>query len=168
MQSVAYNVDCMDYMRTLPDKAFDLAISDPPYFSGPEKRGFYGQRVSSRGVKRVSYAVGWLISEVVACEQDEVEYLNMGASCAVCPFGGNLPQTGIQAREGSVRFHCGGNDEVVAPRMVSIRSDVRAGGYILSGDGIEDKEIRNLYKKWHFFIKVSRTFVGGINENNRI
>lgn len=23
--------DCMDYMRTLPDNAFDLAIVDPPY-----------------------------------------------------------------------------------------------------------------------------------------
>lgn len=31
MQSVVYNMDCMDYMRTLPDKAFDLAIVDPPY-----------------------------------------------------------------------------------------------------------------------------------------
>lgn len=27
----AYNIDCMDYMRTLPDNAFDLAIVDPPY-----------------------------------------------------------------------------------------------------------------------------------------
>ena len=27
----AYNVDCMEYMATLPDKAFDLAIVDPPY-----------------------------------------------------------------------------------------------------------------------------------------
>lgn len=26
-----YNMDCMDYMRGLPDKAFDLAIVDPPY-----------------------------------------------------------------------------------------------------------------------------------------
>ena len=26
-----YNIDCMEYMRTLPDKAFDLAIVDPPY-----------------------------------------------------------------------------------------------------------------------------------------
>ena len=25
------NVDCMDYMRDLPDKFFDLAIVDPPY-----------------------------------------------------------------------------------------------------------------------------------------
>ena len=28
------NVDCMDYMATLPDKAFDLAIVDPPYGIG--------------------------------------------------------------------------------------------------------------------------------------
>ena len=33
--------DCMDYMRGLPDKAFDLAIVDPPYFEGPNKPGFY-------------------------------------------------------------------------------------------------------------------------------
>ena len=25
------NIDCMDYMRHLPDKAFDIAIVDPPY-----------------------------------------------------------------------------------------------------------------------------------------
>jgi site-specific DNA-methyltransferase (adenine-specific) len=29
-----YNVDCMEYMATLPDKAFDLAIVDPPYGIG--------------------------------------------------------------------------------------------------------------------------------------
>lgn len=29
--NVAYNVDCMEYMRTLPDEAFDLAVVDPPY-----------------------------------------------------------------------------------------------------------------------------------------
>lgn len=27
----AYNIDCMEYMKTLPDKAFELAIVDPPY-----------------------------------------------------------------------------------------------------------------------------------------
>lgn len=34
MISEAYNVDCMEYMRTLPDNAFDLAICDPPYGDG--------------------------------------------------------------------------------------------------------------------------------------
>ena len=31
MINIAYNVDCMEYMRTLPDKAFTLAVVDPPY-----------------------------------------------------------------------------------------------------------------------------------------
>lgn len=29
--NIAYNIDCIEYMHTLPDKAFDLAIVDPPY-----------------------------------------------------------------------------------------------------------------------------------------
>lgn len=33
-----YNMDCMDGMKQFPDKYFDLAIVDPPYFSGPERR----------------------------------------------------------------------------------------------------------------------------------
>ena len=31
MKSDVYNMDCIEYMRTLPDKAFQLAIADPPY-----------------------------------------------------------------------------------------------------------------------------------------
>lgn len=27
----AYNMDCMDYLRDVPDKCFDLCIADPPY-----------------------------------------------------------------------------------------------------------------------------------------
>lgn len=29
--NVAYNTDCMEYMKTIPDKYFDLAVVDPPY-----------------------------------------------------------------------------------------------------------------------------------------
>lgn len=50
--SVAYNMDCMEYMKSLPDKAFDLAVVDPPYFSGPERRGYYGSKMSKIGVFR--------------------------------------------------------------------------------------------------------------------
>ena len=39
--------DCMDYMRTLPDKAFDLAIVDPPY--GIEKGNKAPSRVQKHG-----------------------------------------------------------------------------------------------------------------------
>lgn len=45
--------DCMDVLSQLPDKSFDLAIVDPPYFSGPERRQFYGNKVSPIGVSRI-------------------------------------------------------------------------------------------------------------------
>lgn len=32
--SVTYNLDCMEYLQTLPNKEFDLAIVDPPYGIG--------------------------------------------------------------------------------------------------------------------------------------
>ena len=32
--NIAYNMDCMEYMRTLQDKTFDLAVVDPPYGIG--------------------------------------------------------------------------------------------------------------------------------------
>lgn len=48
-----YNMDCMEGMRQFPDKYFDLAIVDPPYFSGPEKREYYGRPISPIGVQRI-------------------------------------------------------------------------------------------------------------------
>ncbi|MGT2806300.1 DNA methyltransferase [Streptococcus intermedius] len=44
--------NCLDVMHQYPDKYFDLAIVDPPYFSGPEKRKFYGNKISTIGVSR--------------------------------------------------------------------------------------------------------------------
>lgn len=32
--NIAYNIDCMEFMKTLPDKAFDLAVVDPMYGIG--------------------------------------------------------------------------------------------------------------------------------------
>lgn len=48
--NIAENIDCMKAMKNLPDKAFDLAVVNPPYFSGPERRGYYGPKVSKIGV----------------------------------------------------------------------------------------------------------------------
>lgn len=36
MISEVYNIDCMEYMRTLPDRFFDLSICDPPYGIGKD------------------------------------------------------------------------------------------------------------------------------------
>ncbi len=51
--------DCMDVLKSLPAKSFDLAIVDPPYFSGPERRQFYGSRNSSIGVSRIYAKSEW-------------------------------------------------------------------------------------------------------------
>lgn len=55
MISLAYNMDCMEAMQQMPNRCFDLAVVDPPYFSGPERRGFYGRRISTTGVSRRYY-----------------------------------------------------------------------------------------------------------------
>lgn len=47
-----YNMDCVEGMKHFPNKFFDIAIVDPPYFSGPEKREYYGRRISPIGVRR--------------------------------------------------------------------------------------------------------------------
>lgn len=44
--------DCIEYLPQFPDKYFDIAVVDPPYFSGPEKRNYYGRTVSPIGVQR--------------------------------------------------------------------------------------------------------------------
>lgn len=35
--SKVYNMDCMEYMKDVPDNFFDLAIVDPPYGIGINK-----------------------------------------------------------------------------------------------------------------------------------
>lgn len=51
------NDDCMNFLHSLSDNAFDLAIVDPPYFAGPNKRQYYGSEVSIHQVRRVKYNV---------------------------------------------------------------------------------------------------------------
>ena len=48
-----YLMDCMEGMKQFPDKYFELAIVDPPYFKGVADEKFYGAEVSSIGVKRL-------------------------------------------------------------------------------------------------------------------
>jgi len=44
MTSEVFNTDCLEYMRTLPDRAFELTIADPPYGIGED-----GAKNHSRG-----------------------------------------------------------------------------------------------------------------------
>ena len=44
--------DCMVGMAKYPDKYFDLAVVDPPYFDGPQSKIYYGKPTSSTGIRR--------------------------------------------------------------------------------------------------------------------
>lgn len=41
MVSEVYNMDCMEYMKSVPDKFFDLAVVDPPY--GLDNKSTHGR-----------------------------------------------------------------------------------------------------------------------------
>lgn len=45
--SEIYNMDCMEYMKSMPDKYFDLAVVDPPYGGGNSNMGG-GKRFGGR------------------------------------------------------------------------------------------------------------------------
>lgn len=50
-----YLMDCMEGMKQFPDKYFELAIVDPPYFEEYGKEIFPGSAVSTTGIKRHRY-----------------------------------------------------------------------------------------------------------------
>lgn len=50
-EQIALNIDCMEYMKTVPDKYFDLAVVDPPYGDGNGgKANRYGESTCSHSV----------------------------------------------------------------------------------------------------------------------
>lgn len=57
----ALNIDCMEYMRSLPDKAFDLAVVDPPYYENAKNIIVPNGDVSTAGVERRKYKMPYWI-----------------------------------------------------------------------------------------------------------
>lgn len=57
MISEVHNMDCMEFMRGTPDKFYDLAICDPPYFKDVGKLGYFGEKISGTGIKRGDYDI---------------------------------------------------------------------------------------------------------------
>ena len=53
MISQVYNTDCLEYMKSIPDKFFDLCIADPPY--GLDKKSTHGRgKLKNRIINRES------------------------------------------------------------------------------------------------------------------
>lgn len=58
MTSEVFNIDCLEYMKTLPDKAFDIAIVDPPY--GLDRKSTQGSgKLKNRVLNKADIAMRW-------------------------------------------------------------------------------------------------------------
>ena len=80
--NVAYNMDCMEAMKQMPDKAFELAIVDPPYGIG----------ISSNPVRQAHTKKDWddstpkqtYFSELMRVSKDQIiwggNYFNLPAT----------------------------------------------------------------------------------------
>lgn len=69
-ESIAYNVDCMEYMQTLPDNAFDLAVVDPPYGGGGADNEYKGAVVGRFGGRFEKYHLGEVSSQSLNVERE--------------------------------------------------------------------------------------------------
>ena len=84
--SEVHNCDCMEYMRTLPDKYFQLAIADPPYWSPEECTG----RIRTTGNKQSSLELGEKLNGLLYAEICRVSKAQIifGANNYGYPFKG--------------------------------------------------------------------------------
>lgn len=73
MKSKVYCMDCMELMRSIPDKSVDLIIADPPYVALEENTG----TIRTTGNKQSSLALGGKPSDEVFQEIFRVSKHNL-------------------------------------------------------------------------------------------
>ena len=59
VKSDVFNMDCLEYMRTLPDNFFDIAICDPPYGDAYSDDFQFGENTSTRNKLRLHGGDRW-------------------------------------------------------------------------------------------------------------
>ena len=86
--SEVYNVDCLEYMRSLPDKHFDLCIADPPY-------GIGASEMTMGSGKHKQYTKGKKWDKEIPHVDVFAEIMRISKDCII--WGGNyfecLPKT---------------------------------------------------------------------------
>lgn len=86
IQSIVYNCDCLELMRSMQDKSVDLIIADPPYLSENENTG----SIRVTGNKQAKLILGGSPSDEVFQEIFRVSkhQIIFGANNFVYPFQG--------------------------------------------------------------------------------
>lgn len=65
-----YHGDCMDLIKTLPDKSIDLVVTDPPYYFGSKGGGFYAESNDAQRTYIKS------LDKINCCDFKPVPFLN--------------------------------------------------------------------------------------------
>lgn len=131
--SEVYNTDCLEYMRTLPDKAFTLAIADPPY--GIRDAG--GQTGGSGKLKGRVFNNGYIDRWDKAPSDEFFNELRRVARNVII-WGGQLLQPAAHTL-----FHIVGQDAAVGEFLAGrVRLDIvrrpRASVQVRQPDGRQD------------------------------
>lgn len=94
--SEVYNMDCMEYLKSIPDKFFDLAIVDPPYALSKESSSRGCGKLKDRIFNRSEIYKTWdkkppetYFTELFRVSKDQIiwggNYFNLPpARCMVC------------------------------------------------------------------------------------
>lgn len=100
----AYNVDCMELMRQVPDKYFDLSVVDPPYGGGADEKPN-----NSSGEGQLKGGLGEYNGAVVGRFGGRFEKYHLGEEIAVertggriaryLPGGSNIDPDGLKSTE---------------------------------------------------------------------
>lgn len=85
MTSEVYNIDCLEYMRTLPDKAFHLAIADPPYRENNNPTDWMKRRSSNKDVFVTGLPTDEFFSELKRVSENQIIW---GANNFPYPYKG--------------------------------------------------------------------------------
>lgn len=65
-----YHGDCMDFIKSLPDKSIDLVVTDPPYNFGAKGGGFYSESNNSQRTYIKS------LDKINCCDFKPIPFLN--------------------------------------------------------------------------------------------
>ena len=68
MKNEVYNMDCIEYMRSLPDNVFDIAVCDPPYGKGNDDSLVVGGGEIRTAIQSVLQPIGTGSAEGRRCD----------------------------------------------------------------------------------------------------
>lgn len=81
MKSEVHNIDCLEYMRTVPDKKFDLIIADPPYGICRDGQKLHINNKNPKHNRKYFESKGWDMKSPDKEFFDEL--LRIGKNCVV-------------------------------------------------------------------------------------